>query len=447
MVEGVHKVGEEEINEAMEAGEMEKVKVISPIRARKLEGQGCLAYLAYIQDVDVESPSIESILIVSEFKEVFPSDFPGMPLDRDIDFCIDLKPGTLPISIAPYCMAKNVIAYASRQLKVHERNYSANELELAAVVFALKIWRYYLYSVKCEVFIDHRSLQHVFTQNDLNLRQRSWASQIKGVVLSIIEVRPTFIKEIKAKQFDDENLNELGKKTGSGKAQDMVLDAEGVLSFKGKTGVPVVDNLIWKMLTESHGLRYSIHLGVTKIYRDLKRLYWWPGMKKGLVEFVAKCRIFQQVKYEHQSPAIRIDYNAQQLAKIYVKEIVRLHMMPLSILSNHGTQFTSMFWRKFHDELGTPLTLSTTFHPQMDGQSERTIQVYHSSIDMAPFEELLGIDLVKDAQDKVRSIQAKLLAAHGQQKKKMRTKEIKSLNVQWKHRPVEEANWETEKDM
>ncbi|WMV49908.1 hypothetical protein MTR67_043293 [Solanum verrucosum] len=84
----------------------EKVKVISPIRARKLEGQGCLAYLAYIQDVDVESPSIESILIVSEFKEVFPSDFPGMPLDRDIDFCIDLKPGTLPISIAPYCMAK-----------------------------------------------------------------------------------------------------------------------------------------------------------------------------------------------------------------------------------------------------------------------------------------------------------------------------------------------------
>ncbi|WMV49909.1 hypothetical protein MTR67_043294 [Solanum verrucosum] len=302
---------------------------------------------------------------------------------------------------------KNVIAYASRQLKVHERNYSANELELAAVVFALKIWRYYLYSVKCEVFIDHRSLQHVFTQNDLNLRQRSWASQIKGVVLSIIEVRPTFIKEIKAKQFDDENLNELGKKTGSGKAQDMVLDAEGVLSFKGKTGVPVVDNLIWKMLTESHGLRYSIHLGVTKIYRDLKRLYWWPGMKKGLVEFVAKCRIFQQ--------------------------------------------FTSMFWRKFHDELGTPLTLSTTFHPQMDGQSERTIQVLEhivkGIIDMAPFEELLGIDLVKDAQDKVRSIQAKLLAAHGQQKKKMRTKEIKSLNVQWKHRPVEEANWETEKDM
>ena len=65
---------------------------------------------------------------------------------------------------------KNVIAYASRQLKVHERNYPIHDLELAAVVFALKIWQHYLYGVKCEVFTDHRSLQHVFTQKDLNLR-------------------------------------------------------------------------------------------------------------------------------------------------------------------------------------------------------------------------------------------------------------------------------------
>ena len=58
---------------------------------------------------------------------------------------------------------KNVIAYASRQLKVHERNYPTHDLELAAVVFALKQWRHYLYGVKCEVYADHRSLQYVFT--------------------------------------------------------------------------------------------------------------------------------------------------------------------------------------------------------------------------------------------------------------------------------------------
>ncbi|WMV29008.1 hypothetical protein MTR67_022393, partial [Solanum verrucosum] len=67
---------------------------------------------------------------------------------------------------------KNVIAYASRQLKVHERNYLTHDLELAVVVFALKIWRHYLYGVKCEVFTDHHSLQHLFTKKDLYLRQR-----------------------------------------------------------------------------------------------------------------------------------------------------------------------------------------------------------------------------------------------------------------------------------
>ncbi|WMV49431.1 hypothetical protein MTR67_042816 [Solanum verrucosum] len=72
--------------------------------------------------------------------------------------------------------------------------------------------------------------------------------------------------------------------------------------------------------------------------------------------------------------SIRIDYNVEQLAK-YVKEIVRLHGVPLSIISDHGTQFTSKFWRKLHEELGTQLTFSTAFHLQTDGQSERTIQV------------------------------------------------------------------------
>ena len=110
----------------------------------------------------------------------------------------------------------------------------------------------------------------------------------------------------------------------------------------------------------------------------------------------------------------------QKLARLYISEIVRLHGVPLSIISDRGTQFTSKFWRKLHAELGTKFDLSTAFHPQTDGQSERTIQVledmlrayviefgghwdnflplvefsdnnsYHSSIDMAPFEALYG---------------------------------------------------------
>ncbi|WMV55117.1 hypothetical protein MTR67_048502, partial [Solanum verrucosum] len=92
-------------------------KVISFFRARKLVGQGCLEYLAHIRELDAESPSIESIPVVSEFKEVFPIDLPSMPSDRDIDFCIDLEPGTLPISIPPYRMAPTELRELKAQIQ------------------------------------------------------------------------------------------------------------------------------------------------------------------------------------------------------------------------------------------------------------------------------------------------------------------------------------------
>nr|GEY22603.1 reverse transcriptase [Tanacetum cinerariifolium] len=69
---------------------------------------------------------------------------------------------------------EKVIAYASRQLKPYEVNYPTHDLELAAVVFALKIWRHYLYGEACDIFIDHKSLKYIFTQRELNMRQRRW---------------------------------------------------------------------------------------------------------------------------------------------------------------------------------------------------------------------------------------------------------------------------------
>ncbi|GKG46977.1 putative reverse transcriptase domain-containing protein, partial [Tanacetum coccineum] len=69
---------------------------------------------------------------------------------------------------------EKVIAYASWQLKIHEKNYTTHDLELGAVVFALKLWRHYLYETKCTVFTDHKSLQHILNQKELNMRQRRW---------------------------------------------------------------------------------------------------------------------------------------------------------------------------------------------------------------------------------------------------------------------------------
>ena len=125
----------------------------------------------------------------------------------------------------------------------------------------------------------------------------------RGGMLASIEVRATFIEEIKAKQFEDENLKELRNKIAMSKAQETTLDTDGVLNFKGIICVPRIDDLIEKLLAESHGSQYSIHPGVTKMYRDLKQIYWWPGMKKDIAEFVAKYKNCQQVKYEHQRPA------------------------------------------------------------------------------------------------------------------------------------------------
>ena len=80
----------------------------------------------------------------------------------------------------------NVVAYASRQLKTHERNYPTHDLELAAVVFALKIWRHYLYGNKCEIYTDHQSLKYIFTQKELNMRQRRWLELVKDYDCEIL---------------------------------------------------------------------------------------------------------------------------------------------------------------------------------------------------------------------------------------------------------------------
>ncbi|XP_055836406.1 uncharacterized protein LOC129905043 [Solanum dulcamara] len=186
----------------------------------------------------------------------------------------------------------------------------------------------------------------------------------KGGVMANIDLRSIFIEEIKAKQFEDVNLNEIRENVLMGKAQDSSLDAGGVLNFRERICVLQVDGIIQKVLSESHGSRYSIQPGVTKIYQDLKCLYWWPGMKKDIAELT---------KSAHFIP-VRMDYNAQKLTKIYVKEIIRLHGVPLSIILHHGMQFIYKFWEKLHEELGTQFTFNTAFNPQKDGQSVRTIQ-------------------------------------------------------------------------
>ncbi|KAK1605042.1 hypothetical protein QYE76_028715 [Lolium multiflorum] len=198
-----------------------------------------------------------------------------------------------------------VISYLSRQLKQHEQNYPTHDLELAAVVLALKVWRHYLMGNRCEIYSDHKSLKYIFTQKELNMRQRRWLELIKDYDMEIhyhpgkanvvadalsrlpcqlnsmiAEEQPSLYQEFE--QFRMELVR---------KAPGFTVDEAGVLWYKGRLCVPSDSDLKQVILKEAHGTLYSIHPGGTKMYQDLKEQFWWHGMKREIGSYIAKCDI------------------------------------------------------------------------------------------------------------------------------------------------------------
>ncbi|KAJ9565898.1 hypothetical protein OSB04_001864 [Centaurea solstitialis] len=417
---------------------------------------------------------------------------------------------------------EKVIAYASRQLKVHEKNYTTHDLELGAVVFALKIWRHYLYGTKCTIYTDHKSLQHVLDQKMLNMRQRRWVEllsvydcEIKyhpgkaNVVADALsrkeQVKPTRSRamgmvvqtslksQIVEAQKEALKADNLKKETLHKLEKEFEEKSDGVRYFKDRIWVPKVDQLRALIMDEAHQSKYSIHPGSDKMYKGLKEHYWWHGMKRDIATYVSKCLTCAKVKAEHQKPSgllqqpeipewkweqismdfvtklpktkkghdtiwvivdrltksahflpIRETYSIDKLAQLYVDEIVMRHGVPISIISDRDSRFTSRFWQSLQATLGTRLDLSTAYHPQTDGQTERTIQTledmlracvlefggswddhlplvefsynnsYHASIQCAPYEALP--DVVQETTDKIKMVQEKLKVARDRQK-------------------------------
>ncbi|XP_057249962.1 uncharacterized protein LOC130591075 [Beta vulgaris subsp. vulgaris] len=234
-----------------------KPEIISSLKAFKLLSKGHYGYLCSVVDLTKPEPSLSDIPIVCEYPDIFPEEIPGMPPEREIDFSINLVPGSAPISKAPYRMTPaelqelkkqldellekgyirpsvspwvhqlicqeerwkhendKVIAYASRQLKPHEQNYPTHDLELAAVVFALK----------------------------------------NGDTISMV--------------------------------------------FRGRTCVPDKEALKKRILEEAHNNPFSVHPGGKKLYKDLKQTFWWSNMKQEVAEFVSRCLTCQRIKIEH----------------------------------------------------------------------------------------------------------------------------------------------------
>jgi hypothetical protein len=222
-----------------------------------------------------------------------------------------------------------VVSYASYQLRKHEENYPTHDLELAAVVHALKIWRHYLIGHRCEIYSDHKSLKYIFTQNNLNLRQRRWLELIKDYDLGInyhpekanvvadalsrkkyynatfargipselrreieylnlgmvnetrvaMEVEPTLEIEIREGQLEDAKLKEIRQLIQDNKTSDFSGDSQGTSWLGKRICVPNQKTIKESILREAHDSAYSIHPGSTKMYKDLKTRYWWYGTK------------------------------------------------------------------------------------------------------------------------------------------------------------------------
>ncbi|GJX73003.1 putative reverse transcriptase domain-containing protein [Tanacetum coccineum] len=237
--------------------------------------------------------------------------------------------------------------------------------------------------------------------------------------------------------------------------------SDGTLYYLDQIWVPLKGEVRTLIMDEAHKSKYYVHPGADKMYYDLRDRYWWLGMKKDIAEYVSKCLTCLKVKAEHQRPSgllqqpeipvwkwegiamdfvtklprtssghdtiwvivdrltksahflpMREDYKMERLARLYLNEIVARHGVPISIISDRDSRFTSRFWQSTQEALETRLDISMAYHPQTDGQSERTIQTLEDMLRAF----LIGLELVQETIEKISQIKDRLKVARDRQK-------------------------------
>ncbi|XP_070016021.1 uncharacterized protein [Nicotiana sylvestris] len=382
-------------------------RVISFLKARHMIKNGCLAYLAYVRDTIVESLMIDSVPVVREFADVLPSDLPGMPPDCDIDFCIDLAPGTQPISIPPYCMA-------SKDLKEQlEELLAKGFVRLSVSPWGVPVLFVMKTDGTMQMYIDYRQLNKATIKNKYPLpRIDDLFDQLQGArVFSNFDLRSGY-HHLKIRDFD---VPKTAFRTRYGHYAFLVMSfgltnaPATFMDLMNRVFRPYIDSFVIIFIDDI--LRRWLEL--LKDY-DITILYH-PGKENVVVDAVSRraesMGSLAFIPAEERPLALNIQSLAKRLAR------------------DRGPLFISHFWRAIQSELGTRVELDKAFHPQTDVQSKQTVQTLEDMLrtrvidfggqwdQLLPLAEFAYNNIYQiNALEKEKLIQERLRTAQSRQK-------------------------------